>query len=237
LGAPPLPDISIALDGFAGCGKSTLARDLGQALGYSVIDTGAMYRAVTWRMMHDGLDPKDSLPWESLLDGWPFSFEVGKGAFRITFSGRLLGPELRSREVTAQVSRVSAIPMVRTWLVRRQQALARVGGIILEGRDIGTVVLPGAELRLFITASLEERARRRFLELQGQGGGESLQEVRASLERRDHYDCTRADSPLQPAPGVLWLDTTRLSREGQLRIVLDQVSCLRQAKVIRKTYV
>jgi CMP/dCMP kinase len=227
------PDISIALDGFAGCGKSTLARDLGAALGYSVIDTGAMYRAVTWRIMEEGLQPAPDLPWESLLDRWPFTFEVGKGLFRITCADRLLDKELRTAEVTGRVSAVSAIPAVRTWLVRRQQFLARSGGVVLEGRDIGTVVLPGAELKIFVTASLEERAHRRFLELQGQGGATSLQEVRESLERRDQFDSRRADSPLQAAPGALWLDTTRLSRAAQLHITLERVAALCRAKVSR----
>lgn len=198
-----------------------------------MVDTGAMYRAVTWRVLEEGIDPDRPQAWDRLLEGWPFIFSVGSGTFAISYEGRSLDHELRSDAVTRQVSRVSAIPAVRAWLVSKQQALSRQGGVVLEGRDIGSVVMPGAELRLFVTASLEERTRRRHLELLSRGDAPSPEEVRESLLRRDHLDSSRPDSPLQAAPGVLWLDTTRHSRASQVDLVLSQVQALRAARVDR----
>lgn len=202
-----------------------------------MVDTGAMYRAVTWRVLEEGVDSGQPQAWDRLLEGWPFEFSLGSGTFHILFDQQPLEEVLRGDAVTRLVSQVSAIAEVRSWLVRKQQSLARQGGVVLEGRDIGTVVMPGAELRLFITASLEERTRRRHLELQQRGQAPSLEQVRESLCRRDHLDSTRTDSPLQPAPGVLWLDTTRHTRQSQLALVLEVVQQLRASGVAFPAYI
>lgn len=224
------PRIIIAIDGYAGCGKSTLAKDLCATLGYAFIDTGAMYRAVTWHALTEGLPPDPDLAWPSLLAALPLEFRQEEGRFRILFGGRDIEAELRSMEVARQVSAYAALSPVRAWLVRRQQELGRGGGVVLDGRDIGTVVFPDAELKLFVTADLEARTRRRILDLQRQGIEADPAEVRENLLRRDAIDSSRADSPLQAAPDALWMDTSHMTRPGQLAIALAETHAVRLGK-------
>ena len=223
--------IIIAIDGFAGCGKSTLARDLCTALGYAFIDTGAMYRAVTWHALSHGLAADPALPWDELLGTLPLEFHQEQGRFRILFDGEDIEAALRSMDVARSVSAYAALSPVRAWLVRRQQELGRAGGVVLDGRDIGTVVFPDAELKLFVTADLEARTRRRILDLQRQGLDADPAEVRENLIRRDAIDSSRADSPLQASPDALWMDTSRMTRPGQLAIALAEVLSVIDRKI------
>lgn len=216
----PSPKITIALDGYAACGKSTLARDLCAALQYSFIDTGAMYRAVTYWIINQDIDLDPHLPWIQVLQDLPFVWHVADGKFRITFDGKDIESEIRSMAVSSRVSDVAAVSGIRAFLVGQQQLLGRAGGVVLDGRDIGTVVFPDAELKLFITADSEVRVDRRLAELLGKGSAVSRSEVATNLMERDRIDSTREDSPLQAAPDALWLDTSRMDRAQQLRIVL-----------------
>lgn len=230
---PPIatvPRIIIAIDGFAGCGKSTLARDLCAALGYAFIDTGAMYRAVTWHALSGNLAADPTLPWAGMLSALPLEFRQEGERFRILFDGEDIEGAIRSMEVARSVSAYAALSPVRAWLVRRQQELGRSGGVVLDGRDIGTVVFPEAELKLFVTAKLEARTQRRILDLQRQGLQADPDEVRENLVRRDTIDSSRADSPLQAAPDALWMDTSRMTRHGQLAIALAQALAVRNLK-------
>lgn len=214
----------IALDGYAGCGKSTLAKDLSQALKMAYIDTGAMYRAVTWQLLHDGLDPSDVEDWTSTLNSWGFHFHVDGGDFIIESKKHgILNEVLRTASVAGSVSRIAAIPAIRQWLVRQQQSLGGHGGVVSEGRDIGTVVFPQSRLKFFVTASLEVRTIRRYIQAKTAGLTTTIDAIRENLQHRDHLDSTREESPLQPAPDSIWLDTTRLSREQQLKIALDLI--------------
>lgn len=230
LSLPPRKGITIALDGHAGCGKSTLAADLSRHLGFGLVDTGAMYRAVTWCVGQFGVDPGAVADWTSLLDSWNLRFTVSGGIFGVTVSGQAPGAALRGPEVSAGVSAISAIPAVRAWLVRRQQALARQGSVVLEGRDIATVVAPDAEVRFYVTADLEVRVQRRYLEMRASGLEISPEQVAENLKARDDLDTRRADSPLQPAPGIVWLDTSRMTRESQLQIALGEVRRVQQSR-------
>lgn len=212
--------ITLALDGYAACGKSTLARDLSGELGYTFIDTGAMYRAVAWCALQEGFSAHNPSDWEKCLPTLPLSFNLADGQLDIRYAGTSLEEAIRDPAVSTRVSEIASLSPVRYWLVQKQQQLGARGGVVLDGRDIGSVVFPGAELKLFVTASLEERTRRRHAELESKGFRTSLDEVRQNLLDRDHTDSTRADSPLAPSPGVVWIDTTRMTRTYQLQVAL-----------------
>ncbi len=224
------PKITIALDGFAACGKSTLARDLCTALNYSFIDTGAMYRAVTYCLLQKEMDLTGDQPWGRILQDLPLAWKIADGQFRIALEGLDIEDKIRSMAVSSRVSEVAAISGVRTFLVRQQQLLGRAGGVVLDGRDIGTVVFPDAELKIFVTADTEVRVQRRFSELQMKGVDIPIEEVRNNLAHRDHIDSTREDSPLQAAPDAVWLDTTRMDRKRQLGIALAAAQSLLEKK-------
>ena len=214
--------IVIAIDGPAGSGKTTTGREVARTLGLHHIDTGAMYRAVTWKVLETGVDPLDEA-------------RVGDiaAATGIEFSGCALGTErvraddtdvteaVRSLEVTQNVSLVSSYARVRKAMVRLQRRLSESGGVVLEGRDIGSVVLPGAHVKVFLNASAEERARRRLKELEAKGIEKTLAEIQADIERRDLLDSTRELSPLKVPVGAHIVDTTNLTIEEQVGKVVD----------------
>lgn len=215
--------INIAIDGYSSTGKSTLARQLAQNLQYRYIDTGAMYRAVTyWALQRNWLI--DSGVSGQLSDHLQelklnFSLPANAGIAEILLNGEAPGEALRSMVVAEKVSRVAAIPEVRRYLVKEQQNIAAQKGVVMDGRDIGTVVLPHAELKIFMTAKPEIRARRRFEELQSKGHKNvTLAEVAANLKQRDHDDTHRADSPLRQAEDAKLLDNSNLNMEQQLQI-------------------
>ena len=198
----------IAIDGPAGAGKSTVARKVAEALGYLYIDTGAMYRALTLAVLRAGVPVDDPAAVAAVVAGVRVRLEPSPAGNRVFLDGEDVTAAIRTPEVSAAVSQVAAIPEVRRRLVTLQRQLAGGGGVVMDGRDIGTVVLPHADLKVFLTADLEERARRRYLELKAVGHGLDLEEIRKNLEERDRLDSGRAVSPLRIADDAVIIDTT-----------------------------
>ncbi len=213
-------NITIAVDGFSSCGKSTLAKALAHELSYLYIDSGAMYRAVTLSFLRQQLDWTDDQAVQEALAGINISFERTEDQICTILNGQNVEQEIRQMEVSNHVSPVSAIPAVRRRLVQQQQALGLNKGIVMDGRDIGTVVFPAAELKIFLTADHKVRAKRRYSELQQKGLTTSFEEVEQNLQQRDHIDSTRIDSPLRQAQDAVVIDNTNLSEVEQLQVVL-----------------
>ncbi len=213
--------INIAIDGYSSCGKSTIAKALAKALNYLFIDTGAMYRAVTLYFLENDIPIDNPKAVKEALRQIKIRFFLDeKGQQHTLLNQRDVEELIRSMPVAQHVSQVAAIPAVRRALVKQQQEMARQKGVVMDGRDIGTVVLPDAELKLFVTARPEIRAQRRYLELQKKGLNISLEEVRQNLTQRDYIDSHRQDSPLRQAKDAILLDTSDLSPEEQIRKAL-----------------
>ena len=217
--------ISIALDGPAGSGKSTIAKLVAHQLHYTYIDTGAMYRAITLKALRRGVDLNESEQITRLAEQTAIELQYqpsGDGSIlKVLLDGEDVSDAIRSLEVTNNVSVVAAVPGVRAALVKLQQQMAREGGVVMDGRDIGTVVLPNAELKIFLTASVAERGRRRWLELQAKGVLVELEDLIQQIERRDYIDSHRETDPLRQAPDALLLDTTDLTIDQVVRKVMD----------------
>lgn len=219
--------ITIAIDGFSSCGKSTMAKDLAREVGYIYIDSGAMYRAVTLYCMEQSLFQGDTIDTERLRAAISqleigFKLNPATGLPETYLNGQNVEQRIRSLDVSERVSPVSAIDFVREALVRRQQALGKEKGIVMDGRDIGTTVFPDAELKIFVTASPEVRARRRFEELKAKGENVNIDEVLANVIQRDQIDQNRSISPLRQAPDALVLDNTHLSIAQQKAWLIEQ---------------
>lgn len=211
--------IIIAIDGYSACGKSTLAKDLGKKLGYGYIDTGAMYRAVTLYFLQNEIALDDAKAITKALSEITIEFVNVKGKNRTILNGNDVEEEIRKMYVSNQVSPVAAISAVRRSMVLQQQQMGQKKGVILDGRDIGTVVFPNAELKLFLTASPEIRTKRRYEELKEKGQDATLEEIQANLLERDHIDSNRADSPLKQAEDAVVIDNSNLSKKEQLAMV------------------
>ncbi len=220
--------ITIAIDGFSSTGKSTLAKQLAKHLGYVYVDTGAMYRAVTFFAMQHGYINAESFDKESLIRALPnvkleFHFNSDLGFAEMYLNGSNVENEIRTMEVSSFVSKIAEISEVRAKLVEQQQQMGKGKGIVMDGRDIGTVVFPNAELKIFMTASPETRAQRRFDELQAKGQAVSFADVLKNVEERDYIDTHRDDSPLVKAEDAIEIDNSYLNREEQFEAVLDLV--------------
>lgn len=219
--------IIIALDGFSSSGKSTMAKALARRIGYRYVDTGAMYRAVTlWAMEHSLVDTGGNVNAEALAEALP-SIEIGftimpDGTQHTTLGGADVERRIRSMEVSSNVSAVAAIPAVRHALVAMQQAFGKEKGIVMDGRDIGTTVFPDAELKIFLNASAQTRARRRWNELRAKGKEVTFEEVLENVEKRDHIDRTRRESPLRRADDAIDLDNSSMTIEEQDRWLTDR---------------
>jgi len=221
------PQPVIAIDGPAGVGKSTTARALAQRLGYTLVDTGALYRGVALAARDRGISWDDEVAVVAICDDNDLAFvSQADGTPRLLLNGRDRSDEIRTPELSAGASRVSAYPGVRRALLGIQRDLGREGGVVLEGRDIGTVVFPDAEVKLFLTASAEERARRRVRDMQDRGMAADYEQVLAAIRSRDEADSTRAIAPLRPAEDAVILDSTSLDLDAVVQHVLDLVhSC------------
>lgn len=208
--------IIIAIDGHSACGKSTLAKGLAKALHYAYLDSGAMYRAVTLYFLENNIDYQNPAAMEDALARIEIHFERIDGQNRTFLNGRDVEREIREMRVSEHVSPVSAISAVRRAMVKQQQAMGRRRGIVADGRDIGTVVYPDAELKIFLIADLDVRTSRRHLELAAKGIDADWNEVQRNLTERDRIDSSRADSPLRQADDAVVIDNTLLSEEQQL---------------------
>ena len=219
--------IVIAIDGHSSSGKSTMAKDLAKAIGYTYIDTGAMYRAVTLYALRHQLFAGDQIDEAALQAALPaleiaFRMNAESGRPDTYLNGENVEKEIRGMEVANHVSPVAALGFVRKALVAKQQAMGKEKGIVMDGRDIGTVVFPEAELKLFVTASPEVRAQRRVDELKAKGMPASYEEVLANVKQRDFLDSTRAESPLRQAPDAVVLDNSHMSLAEQKQWILAQ---------------
>jgi len=220
--------ITIAIDGFSSTGKSTLAKQLAKKLGYAYVDTGAMYRAVTLFAMQNGCITADFFDKQTLINSLlfinlQFNYNPDLGFAEMYLNEVNVETEIRTIEVSNFVSKVAEVSEVRAKLVQQQQKMGKRKGIVMDGRDIGTVVFPDAELKIFMTASPETRAQRRFDELQAKGQDVSFEEVYKNVQERDYIDTHRDDSPLVKAADAIEIDNSNLSREEQFDAVLDLV--------------
>ncbi len=216
--------IQIAIDGPASSGKSTVAKLIAQKLGYTYLDTGAMYRAVTYLALSNHLSAANVSELLEQLRTYSVSFGRDEEGNQLVFVGDVdVTHAIRENDVTENVSWVAAIPEVREALVALQQDIAQDGGIVMDGRDIGTVVLPQAAVKIFLVASVEERALRRFKENQEKGIPSELEQIKEAIAQRDYKDSHRKTSPLKPADDAIPFDTTGVSIEGVVDFIMDKV--------------
>lgn len=213
--------IVIAIDGYSSCGKSTMAKDLAREVGYIYVDTGAMYRAVTLFAMRNGVfdadDNIDEARLKALLPDVKLTFKLNSETKlpEVCLNGECVERDIRTLEVSQHVSPIAALPFVREKLVEQQQAMGKEKGIVMDGRDIGTVVFPDAELKIFVTASAEIRAQRRFKELEAKGMPANFDDILQNVEQRDYIDTHRETSPLRQADDALVLDNSHLTIADQ----------------------
>ncbi|MFZ9027449.1 MAG: (d)CMP kinase [Crocinitomicaceae bacterium] len=219
--------ITIAIDGHSSCGKSTLAKDLAKTIGYTFVDSGAMYRAVTLYAVNNSMIEAGIVNETALYKSLPnieIHFENINGTQHVFLNQIDVTKEIRLPNVSNNVSLVAKLSEVRTKLVEQQQKMGETGGIIMDGRDIGTVVFPNAELKLFVTASTDVRTERRFKELQEKGVAITREDVKKNLIERDHIDSTREISPLKQADDAIVLDNSNMTKEEQLNLAIDLVN-------------
>ena len=223
--------INIAIDGPAGAGKSTIAKKVAAKLSFIYVDTGAMYRAMALYLHRNGISADDTEQIAAACTGAEISIEYRNGEQVVLLGGENVNPFLRTEEVSAMASKSSAVPQVRTRLVQLQQELAAAQNVVMDGRDIGTVVLPHAQVKIYLTASVEVRARRRFLELQEKGEPAVFETIAADIAERDHRDITREVSPLKQADDAVLVDTSDMTidevTERILRIVEEKTGLLK----------
>ena len=220
--------IIVAIDGHSSCGKSTMAKSLAAQVGYIYVDTGAMYRAVTLFAMRQGLfdaqGQPDAARLEALVPEIEVSFHLDPTTNLplVCLNGEVVEEEVRTLEVSSHVSAIAALPFVREALTRQQQRMGEEKGIVMDGRDIGTVVFPQAELKVFVTASAKVRAQRRFLELTAKGQTVAFEDILRNVQERDYIDSHREVAPLRQADDALVLDNSELTREEQMQWLLDR---------------
>lgn len=221
------PHIIITIDGPAGAGKSTVARRLAQALKYRYLDSGALYRAVAWQVRQTGLNPADAPALERLLQDFRPVIAAGSQEFRLSVGGRDITRELRTPEVTQVSSRVATQPRVRSWVGEALRRLAREGGVVAEGRDLGSVVFPDAEVKFYLDADLTTRAARRQQEWQESGIASGLAGTLQDMAARDHRDQNRSVAPLTVPVGAHYVDTSSLKPDEVVARCLDAIKeCL-----------
>jgi cytidylate kinase len=219
--------VIVTIDGPAGAGKSTVARAVARRLGVAYLDTGAMYRALTWLALHRGVAPSDGSALAALARDNPIGIEPTDDGDRVSIDGRDVTAEIRAPRVAAEVSEVSAHPAVREQVVAEQRALLAKGSWVSDGRDVGSVVCPDADLKVFLTASLPERARRRRADLAARGVEMDEAQVLEDVRRRDLADSTRAASPLSIAPGAVVIDSSEMDADEVADFIVRLVEDVR----------
>jgi cytidylate kinase len=216
---------SVAIDGPAGAGKSTIAKAAAARFGFIYVDTGAIYRTVGLAANRAGLDCHDAARVEALLPSLSIRFDYGNdGTQRMFLNGEDVSTDIRKPEISLCASAVSAIPAVRAYLLEMQRSMAREHSVVMDGRDIGTVVLPDAGLKIFLTASVEARAKRRYAELQEKGSTDSFEQVLQEMVVRDENDTNRATAPLKAAEDAILVDTTACTLDESIQLVCDQIA-------------
>ncbi|MEI5986201.1 MULTISPECIES: (d)CMP kinase [Sphingobacterium] len=216
-------NFTVAIDGFSSCGKSTVAKAVAKKLNFVFVDSGAMYRAVTLFIQRNDIALDDEVAIQQALDNIHIDFVPNLEKTQILLNGEDVSEAIRTMEVSEYVSEVSAIKAVRKAMVHQQQQLGKKRNIVMDGRDIGTTVFPSADLKIFMTASPQVRAERRYAELAAKGEEITMEEVKENLAHRDHIDSTREESPLRQAEDAIVLDNTDLTQEEQLDFVLNLV--------------
>ena len=220
--------ITIAIDGHSSCGKSTMAKDLARRVGYIYVDTGAMYRSVTlYALRHELFNEDGTIKTNELEAQMPnihITFQLNAETLRpdTYLNGECVEQQIRSLEVSNHVSPIAALPFVRTAMVAQQQEMGQGGGVVMDGRDIGTVVFPNAELKVFVTASAQVRAQRRYDELQQKGMPADFEDILRNVEERDYIDSHREVSPLKQAPDALLLDNSHMTIDEQNKWLLER---------------
>jgi len=224
-----MKNIIIAIDGFSSTGKSTIAKQLAKVLGFIYVDTGAMYRAVTLYAIQNNFIHDDNFHINDLISqlkniNLSFEFNASLGFSEMYLNGINVEKEIRSMKVSNFVSAVSTVPEIRSQLVKQQQEIGKNDAVVMDGRDIGTVVFPNAELKLFMTASAEVRAKRRYDELINRNENVTFKEVQTNINERDYIDSTRKNSPLKKADDAIEIDNSNLSKDKQFAKIMDLVN-------------
>ena len=215
--------IAIAIDGPAGAGKSSISKVVANELGYLYIDTGAMYRGLTWAVLDSHVNVNNQKDVESLLPSLDLTLEPTANACKVFVKGQDVTDLIRQQQINENVSTIASYKGVREYLVERQQAMAAVGGVILDGRDIGSVVLPKAELKIYLTASVDARAKRRWLEVQGTSNEQSLEDIKKNVESRDEMDKNRDESPLVCVEDAIVVDSSNMTFDETVEHILHLV--------------
>lgn len=215
--------IAVAVDGPAGAGKSSISKIVAKKLGYLYIDTGAMYRSVTWAVLHNHIDVNNQKAVEALLPELNLTMEASDDSCKVFIAGQDVTDFIRTPQVNNAVSIVASYKGVRQYLVERQRLMAEAGGVILDGRDIGSVVLPNAELKIYLTASVEARAMRRYLEVKGTVNEQTLEDIKDSVMQRDDMDKNRKESPLIQVEDAVLVDSSEMTFDETVEHILHLV--------------
>ena len=215
--------IAVAVDGPAGAGKSSISKIVAKKLGYLYIDTGAMYRSVTWAVLHNHIDVNNQTAVEALLPELDLTMEASDDSCKVFIAGQDVTDFIRTPQVNNAVSIVASYKGVRQYLVERQRLMAEAGGVILDGRDIGSVVLPNAELKIYLTASVEARAMRRYLEVKGTVNEQPLEDIKDSVMQRDDMDKNRKESPLIQVEDAVLVDSSEMTFDETVEHILHLV--------------
>ena len=215
--------IAVAVDGPAGAGKSSISKIVAKKLGYLYIDTGAMYRSVTWAVLHNHIDVNNQKAVEALLPELDLTMEASDDSCKVFIAGQDVTDFIRTPQVNNAVSIVALYKGVRQYLVERQRLMAEAGGVILDGRDIGSVVLPNAELKIYLTASVEARAMRRYLEVKGTVNEQPLEDIKDSVMQRDDMDKNRKESPLIQVEDAVLVDSSEMTFDETVEHILHLV--------------
>lgn len=215
--------IAVAVDGPAGAGKSSISKIVAKKLGYLYIDTGSMYRSVTWAVLHNHIDVNNQKAVEALLPELDLTMEASDDSCKVFIAGQDVTDFIRTPQVNNAVSIVASYKGVRQYLVERQRLMAEAGGVILDGRDIGSVVLPNAELKIYLTASVEARAMRRYLEVKGTVNEQTLEDIKDSVMQRDDMDKNRKESPLIQVEDAVLVDSSEMTFDETVEHILHLV--------------